>query len=92
MGIDDKAKVNKFAAKRTTIGGGPRYGRPPYVRERSALSGYTYSDFEAIYRQHIDFVWRTLRLCGVPPAMLEDAAHEVFIVVHRKLPEYDGRG
>lgn len=46
-------------------------------------------DFASIYRAHLDYVWATLRRLGVRAADLEDLAHEVFLVVHRKLGEYD---
>jgi RNA polymerase sigma-70 factor (ECF subfamily) len=46
---------------------------------------------EDIYRGHFDFVWRTLRRLGVREEDAKDAAQEVFIVVHRKLPEFAGR-
>ena len=41
--------------------------------------------------EHFDFVWRTLRRMGVQPAQLDDAAQDVFLVVHRRLPEYRPR-
>lgn len=44
-----------------------------------------------VYRCHAGFVWRVLRRLGVADAALEDVVHDVFLVVHRKLPEYDGR-
>lgn len=47
--------------------------------------------FEAFYRAQAPVVWRALRRFGVPPADLEDAAQDVFIVAHRKLPEFEGR-
>jgi RNA polymerase sigma-70 factor, ECF subfamily len=47
--------------------------------------------FEALYVEHFPFVWSSLRALGVPPAMLEDAAQDVFIVVHRRLPEFEGQ-
>lgn len=47
--------------------------------------------FDDVYEQHIGFVWRVLRSLGVPPAQLEDAAQDVFVVVHRRLPEFEGR-
>ncbi len=47
--------------------------------------------FEAIYAQHFRGVWRTLRRLGVAEAQLDDAAQDVFVVVHRKLPAFDGR-
>lgn len=34
-------------------------------------------------------VWRTMRRLGVQERDLEDQAHEVFLIVHRKLAEYD---
>lgn len=46
--------------------------------------------FDEVYRDHVSFVWRSLRRFGVPEAELEDAAHEVFLVVHRRLAEFDG--
>ncbi|MFO0762546.1 MAG: sigma-70 family RNA polymerase sigma factor [Byssovorax sp.] len=48
-------------------------------------------DFEAIYEDHFDFVWRNLRRLGVQEAQLDDAAQEVFLVVHRRLAEFEGR-
>ena len=46
-------------------------------------------DFAAVYRDHLEYVWRTLRRFGVAPKDLEDLAHEVFLVVHRRLADYD---
>jgi RNA polymerase sigma-70 factor (ECF subfamily) len=48
-------------------------------------------EFDAVYRAHVGFVWRTMRRLGVAEADLEDAVHEAFLVVHRRLPEFDGR-
>src|SRR5687767_10257639 len=48
-------------------------------------------DFAAIYEQHFAFVWRVLRHLGVPEALLEDATQEVFVVVHRRLADFEGR-
>lgn len=42
--------------------------------------------------EHFNFVWRTLRRLGVPIADLPDVAQEVFLVVHRRLPDYEARG
>ena len=47
--------------------------------------------FREIYDQHFAFVWRLAANRGVPARALEDVAQEVFIVVHRKLPEFEGR-
>lgn len=45
--------------------------------------------FEAVYREHVGFVWRTIRRFGILEAEIEDATHEVFLVVHRRLAEFD---
>jgi len=49
----------------------------------------TAPDFAAVYRDNLDYVWQSLRRLGVPAADLEDLAHELFLVVHRKLTDYD---
>lgn len=48
-------------------------------------------DFEAIYDDHVDFVFRNVRRLGVPDAHVDDAVQEVFLVVHRRLAEFEGR-
>jgi RNA polymerase sigma-70 factor, ECF subfamily len=48
-------------------------------------------DFDAIYEQDFDFAWRSLRRLGVPSMLLEDAVQDLFIVVARRLHEFDGR-
>ncbi len=47
--------------------------------------------FDEVYTAHFAFVWRVLRTFGVRDAALEDAAQDVFVVVHRRLPEFEGR-
>jgi RNA polymerase sigma-70 factor, ECF subfamily len=47
--------------------------------------------YEAIYDEHFDFVWRNVRRLGVPEASADDAVQDVFIVVHRRLGEFEGR-
>ncbi|MGB1015444.1 MAG: RNA polymerase sigma factor [Nannocystaceae bacterium] len=44
-----------------------------------------------VYREYADFVWRMARRQGVAACELEDVVHDVFLVVHRRLPDYDGR-
>jgi RNA polymerase sigma-70 factor (ECF subfamily) len=48
-------------------------------------------DFEDVYQQHVAFVWRVLSGMGVPPDRIEDAAQDVFVVVHGKLASFEGR-
>lgn len=47
-------------------------------------------DVVAIYREHADFVWRTLQRMGVDEHHLDDVSQEVFVVVMRKLSTFDG--
>jgi RNA polymerase sigma-70 factor (ECF subfamily) len=47
--------------------------------------------FDDVYSDHVAFVWRTLRSFGVTDAQLEDAVQDVFVVVHRRLSEWEGR-
>jgi RNA polymerase sigma-70 factor, ECF subfamily len=43
--------------------------------------------FEEIYEAHVSFLWRALRLLGVPPEQVEDAAQDVLLVIHRRSRE-----
>jgi RNA polymerase sigma-70 factor (ECF subfamily) len=47
--------------------------------------------FEDVYDGYFGFVWRSAMTRGVPRVALDDVVQEVFMVVHRKLPEFEGR-
>lgn len=47
--------------------------------------------FEDIYRRHYAFVWRSVRRLGVADAELDDVVQEIFVVVHRRLADFEGR-
>jgi len=47
--------------------------------------------FDEVYEQHVGFVWRIARAFGVPASAIEDAVQDVFVVVHRRLAEFEGR-
>lgn len=47
--------------------------------------------FERVYDEFFDFVYRNTRRLGVPPSAADDVVQEVFMVLHRRLAEYDGR-
>lgn len=47
--------------------------------------------FDVLYEDHFDLVWRTARRLGVPEAGADDVVQDVFMVLHRRLDEYDGR-
>lgn len=46
-------------------------------------------DFESVYKAEFTYVWHTLRRLGARDRDLEDLAHDVFVVVHRRLSDYD---
>lgn len=48
-------------------------------------------DFEELFETHARFVWRALIRLGVAPADVADASQEVFLVIHRRLPGFEGR-
>ncbi len=48
-------------------------------------------DVAGIYREHVGLVWRVLRRLGIPRDELDDAVHDVFLVLHRRFDDYDGR-
>lgn len=45
--------------------------------------------FTSVYAAELQWVWRTLWRLGVRERDLEDVAHDVFVVVYRKLADYD---
>lgn len=47
--------------------------------------------FREVYDAHFAFVWRSLRRLGIPETGVQDAAQDVFLVVYRKLAEFEER-
>jgi RNA polymerase sigma-70 factor (ECF subfamily) len=47
-------------------------------------------DVTEVYEANFRYVWRCLRSLGVREAQLDDAMQDVFIVVQRRLGEFDG--
>jgi len=47
--------------------------------------------FTEIFREHARYLWRALLGLGVRPGDVDDVCQEVFLIVHRRLPEFDGR-
>jgi RNA polymerase sigma-70 factor (ECF subfamily) len=47
--------------------------------------------FDEVYAEHFDFVFRTVRRLGVPQTLVDDTVQDVFLVVHRRLGEFQGR-
>lgn len=58
-------------------------GVPPALSARLEL--------EHIYDEYFDLVWRSLQRLGIRPSLLDDALQDVFVVVHRRLSDFEGR-
>jgi RNA polymerase sigma-70 factor, ECF subfamily len=48
-------------------------------------------DFSRLYDEYVDFLWRSARSLGVTEDAADDVVQQVFVVVHRKLSEFEGR-
>jgi RNA polymerase sigma-70 factor, ECF subfamily len=46
-------------------------------------------DFDRVYAEFFPFVWRTVQSLGVARPGLDDACQDVFLVVHRRLAEFE---
>ncbi len=68
----------------------PQQPAPAEPRDGPAR-GLTREQQRALYERHFGFVWRNLRRLGVPEGVAEDAAQDVFLVVHRRQGSYDAR-
>ncbi len=55
----------------------PQHADPPGLQE--------------IYTQNADFVFRNLRRLGVHESAIDDAVQDVFLVVHRRLADFESR-
>lgn len=58
---------------------------------KSALEPQEQLDFHAVYDAHLAWVCHALRRYSVAEKDVLDAAQNVFLVVYRKLPEFEGR-
>jgi RNA polymerase sigma-70 factor (ECF subfamily) len=48
--------------------------------------------FDALYEAHVDFLWRNARRLGVNDDAVDDVLQQVFLVVHRRLPDVSMTG
>ena len=65
-----------------------RHGKALHSAQEAVTDDTAAAGFDALYRAHFPFVWRSLRRLGVMEAALDDASQEVFLVVHRRLGEF----
>ena len=47
--------------------------------------------FEDVYDVWFDFVWRSVRRLGVDDSSTDDVVQDVFMIVHRRLQDFEGR-
>jgi RNA polymerase sigma-70 factor (ECF subfamily) len=64
---------------------------PPQEAVCATEPAHTGAVFDRLYREHFRFVWRTVRRLGLPGAAVDDVVQEVFLVVHRRLGDFEGR-
>lgn len=57
----------------------------------SSVSAIDPPPFERLYGLYFGFTWRVLGHLGVPAPALDDAVQEVWLVVHQRLPSFEGR-
>jgi RNA polymerase sigma-70 factor, ECF subfamily len=67
-------------------------GAPDEPAQREPSDPLAKPAFDEVYDAHFDFVWRNLRRLGVHEPNLADGAQDVFLVIHRRLPELDAPG
>jgi RNA polymerase sigma-70 factor (ECF subfamily) len=83
-----------FVTERVTGGhsDGMRAGSawPEVGPESTAEAGRALTLAE-VYEAHFDFVWRSARRLGIASLHLDDVVQEVFLVVFRRLAEFEGR-
>jgi RNA polymerase sigma-70 factor, ECF subfamily len=47
--------------------------------------------FDQLYREYFAFTWRALQALGVERGVLDDATQELWVIVHRRLSNFEGR-
>lgn len=65
--------------------------RPAPVAVREGAHARADLTVQAVYEAHFNFVWRCARRLGIRPPQLDDIVQEVFMVVQRRLPDFEGR-
>ena len=76
--------VDEFAPR-------PEGERDAFDARAAWTSAQAVPAFSDVYDRHFAYVHRAMRHLGVAEAALDDAVQDVFIVVHQKLPDFDGR-
>jgi len=61
------------------------------VSTADAPIGFVPPLFDEVYETHVDYLWRSARGLGVPEANVDDVLQDLFVVVHRRLADFEGR-
>lgn len=69
----------------------PRPVREPAERREPSPRVCAELDFDRLYGEHFDFVWRSARRLGVREPWVDDVVQEIFLTVHRRLSGFEGR-
>jgi RNA polymerase sigma-70 factor, ECF subfamily len=64
--------------------------RAPFAPADASAADRPGPSVDAVYEEHFRYVWRCLRALGLAGAQVDDAIHDVFLVVQQKLPTFDG--
>lgn len=66
--------------------------RPSETKETAGpVLVVTRPTFDDVYDEHFAFVWRSARALGVPDHAVDDVAQEIFVTVHARLDDFEGR-
>lgn len=63
----------------------------PLPSEEAPARATAERTFDDVYDANVDFVWRSARRLGVGDHAVDDVVQQVFMVVHRRLAEFEGR-
>jgi len=61
------------------------------VNAAIGLPAASVGTFEELYDAHVDFAWRSARRLGVDELGADDVVQQTFLIVHRRLGEFEGR-
>ena len=78
-------------ARQSSSGAAALAGPPAPATQSAPKDGSAPLTPRRLYDSHFSFVWRNLRRLGVPDLIAEDAAQDVFLVVHRRWDSFDAR-
>jgi RNA polymerase sigma-70 factor, ECF subfamily len=80
-------KVSRPVPQRATLPAEPACASGAHPRTEPAKV----PSFHELYERYFEFVWRSAANRGIAAGALDDVTQEVFIVIARKLPEFEGR-